>query len=222
MRERIKVLASLFVCAYTCANGNEAAGDDDMADIATLEALGFSKEEVFQRVVDTIVRDLTKQSYSDEDGDHSYYGESEFSEGIRKAALERIDAEVAKTASEFVEPRIGDILTNLTFQKTNGWGEAKTEPLTLREFLVERASAYMTEEVDSDGKTRKESSSSFWSKKGTRAAHMVDKYLHYHIDEQMKKAFGDLNSQVAKGLNAAVCDSISGILAKLKVTTTIR
>lgn len=192
-----------------------------MTDISTLEALGFSKEEVFQRVVDTIVRDLTKCSHEDEDGER-WYGESEFSEGVRKAALAHIDAAVARTASEHVEPRIGEILTNLTFQKTNGWGEPKTEPMTLKEFLVERASAYMTEDVDSDGKTRAESSSSFWNKKGTRAAYMVDKYLHYHIDTEMKKAFNDLNTQVAKGLNASVQESLRGILAGLKVHTAIR
>jgi hypothetical protein len=192
-----------------------------MTDISTLEALGFTKEEVFQRVVDTIVRDLTKRSHEDEDGER-WYGESEFAEGIRKAAMDRIDVMVAKTAAEHVTPRIDAILAALTFQKTNGWGEPKTEPMTLKEFLVERAAAYMTEEVDSNGQSRRESSSSMWNKRSNRATHMVDRYLQHTIDTEMKKAFGDLNSQVAKGLNAAVQDSLRGVLAGLKVTTAIR
>jgi hypothetical protein len=186
-----------------------------VADTATLEALGFTKEEVFQRVVDTIVRDLTQSRYEDEDGDH-YFGESEFKRGVDKAVRKAIDAKVTAVADTHITPRVSELIDNVTLQQTNSWGEKTGSPVTFTEYLVQRAEAYMVEPLSFDGKTKGESSSYGWSAKTTRVAYMVDRHLHYSIDTAMKKALADANTTIAKGLNDAVTTAIKNITVQVK------
>lgn len=186
-----------------------------MADPATLEALGFTKEEIAQRVVDTIVRDLTQSRHEDEDGE-SWFGESDFKRGIDKAVQARIDAEVTRTADEFIAPKIAELIDGCTLQQTNQWGEKRGAPITFIEYLVQRAEAYMTEPVSYDGKAKPESGSYSFTAKGTRVAYMIDKHLNYHIEAAMKQALSEANASIAKGLNEAVRTAISGLQVQMK------
>lgn len=186
-----------------------------MADTATLEALGFTKEEIFQRVVDTIVRDLTQSRHEDEDGE-SWFGESEFKRGIDKAVQARIDAEVSKTADLHIAPRIAELIDGVTFQQTNQWGEKRGESVTFIEYLVQRAEAYMTEKVNYEGKTQKEGSGYSFTAMGTRVSYMIDKHLNYSIETAMKSAVQEANNSIAKGLNEAVKIAISNLTVQVK------
>ena len=190
-----------------------------MSDLATLEALGFTKDEIAKRVIDRIVSAVMQTAHEDEDGDQ-YIGNSQFKIGLDKAVRERIDAEVTRVADEQITPRIGDMIDAVTLQKTNAWGEPKAEPISFREYLIQCAERYMTEPVDYQGKP-KEPGSYSWSQKSTRVVHMIHSHLQYQIDAEMKKAFADLNSNVAKGLHEAVRLSINETLGKLRVETKI-
>lgn len=186
-----------------------------MADTATLEAFGFTKEEVFQRVVDTIVRDLTQSRYEGEDGDH-WFGESEFKRGIDKAVQARIDAKVNEVADKHVAPRINELIENCTLQQTNRWGEKVSASVTFTEYLVQRADAYMVEPLDFQGKTKEESGSYGWSAKTTRIAYAIDKHLHYSIHTAMKNVLAQANSTIAAGLNEAVKTAIGNLTVQVK------
>jgi hypothetical protein len=192
-----------------------------MADTAAIEALGFTKDEIAQRVVDTIVRDLTHRRHEDEDGE-SWFGESEFKQGIDKAVRERINAEVERVADEHIAPRIAEMIDGATLQQTNQWGEKRGEPVTFIEYLVQRAEAYMTEPVSYDGKVKGENGGFSWSAKGTRVAYMIDKHLNFSIEKAMKQALSEANASIAKGLNDAVKTAIGNLTVQMKTEVKTR
>ena len=180
-----------------------------------LEALGFTKEEIAERVIDRITASILTTGATDEDG-YGYEVPSEFKRDLDKAVKARIDAEVTRIGDEHILPHIADLIDGVTLQQTNQWGEAKGEPVTFTEYLVERAEAYMTEPVDYNGKTKKESGNFSFSAKGTRVAYMIDKHLHYAIDTAMKKALADANATIAKGLNESVRTAIKNLTVNVK------
>lgn len=185
-----------------------------VADADTLEALGFSKDEIANRIIDRAVAQLLSATDEDEDG-YSYGVPSTFAAQIDKVIREKIDAAVVKAGDEVIAPRISELVTGHTMQATNQWGEARGEKITFTEYLVQRASAYMTEQVNYEGKAKGTDSYS-WTAKGTRVAYMIDKHLHYHIDTAMKKALQDANNSIAKGLNEAVRVAISNLTVNVK------
>jgi hypothetical protein len=195
--------------------------EQPMSNAATIEALGFTKDEIAQRVVDTIVRDLTQQSHEDEDGER-WFGESEFKRGIDKAVRERIDAEVTRVADEHIAPRIAELIDGCTLQQTNQWGEKRGEPVTFTEYLVQRAEEYMVEPVSYDGKTREQNGGYSFTAKGTRVAYMIDKHLNFAIETAMKQALGEANASIAKGLNEAVRTAISNLQVQMKTEVKTR
>jgi hypothetical protein len=186
-----------------------------MADTATLEALGFSKEEIANRVVDKIVAGLTQNRYEDEDGER-WFGDSEFKQGIDRAVRERIDAEVTRVANEHIAPRVAELIEGATLQQTNQWGEKRGEAVSFIEYLVQRADAYMAEPVSFDGKTKAESNGYGWSAKTTRLSYAIDRHLQYSIDTAMKKVLSDANAHLGKNLNDAVKIALGNLTVQVK------
>lgn len=185
-----------------------------MAD-STLEALGFTKEEIADRIIDRAVAQLLQATAEDEDG-FSYGVPSTFASKIDKVIREKIDAAVIKVGDEFIEPRITAMVEGHVLQKTNEWGERRGEPVSFTEYLVQRAEAYMTEQVNYEGKAQKESGSYSFTAKGTRVAYMIDKHLHYSIDTAMRKALQEANTTIGKGLSEAVNTAIKNITVNVK------
>jgi hypothetical protein len=183
----------------------------------TIESLGITREEAAERVIQKLAEQMLYDEEYDEDG-NAFRGHSSFVTEVNKAIKERINAEVAKLGDSEIEPRIAGLIDGVTLQATNSWGEATGKPVTFREYLVERAEAYMTEQVNYEGKSKAESRDSYsWSAKSTRVAHMIHQHLHYHIESAMKEALGNFNSTVAKGLHEATRVALNGVLAGLKV-----
>ena len=180
-----------------------------------LEALGFSKEEIAERVIDRICSSILSTQTSDEDG-YGYEIPSEFKRDLDRAVKARIDAEVTRIADKHITPRIGELIEGVSLQRTNEWGEAKGEPVTFTEYLVQRAEAYMTETVDYQGKSKKENGSFSFTGCGTRVAYMIDEYLHHSIETAMKQALADANATIAKGLNETVRNAINNLTVNVK------
>jgi hypothetical protein len=180
-----------------------------------LETLGFSKGEIEKRVIETAVDRLLQSRGWDEDGDETVYS-SELARKLEDVIRKRIDDQVVALADKYIAPRIGETIEGLVLQETNRWGEKKGQAVTFIEYLVQRAEAYMTEQVDYNGKPKGTDSFS-WTARSTRVSHMIHQHLHYQIEAAMKQAFAQLNSAVAKGLHETVRLQINEVLAKLKV-----
>lgn len=185
-----------------------------MSDVATLEALGFTKDEIAERIIDRAVQQLLKAEDHDEDG-YSYGVPSTFASQIDTVIRQKIDEAVVKAGDEVVAPAIGKLLEGHVMQRTNEWGEKRGEAVSFNDYLVQRAEAYMVEQVDFQGRA-KQTSDYNWKPSGTRVATMIDKYLHHHIEQAMKEALSQANSHIAKGLNEAARIAISNLQVVVK------
>lgn len=186
-----------------------------------LEALGFTKEELQNRVVDKLCEELlTTITYDEESEEISV--SSEFRGKLDKAIRSRIDKAINTLAEKYVLPNVDSYIESMTLQQTNKWGERIGAPVTFIEYLTSRADAYMREEVDFEGKTKEEKCGYTFNKRGTRVAYMVDKHLHYSIEQAMKSALSQANSSIANGLAEACKTAINNVAATLKVQATYK
>lgn len=179
-----------------------------MAEI-TLEALGLKAEDIADRVVNRIVEKMLSDSIHDEWGD-----EAEKPSAFRKALQARMIAQINKSieeiAAKHVLPNITQYLETFCLQETNSWGEKKGKPVTFVEYLVQRADAYMKEEVDYSGKSKAEDSYN-WRKNTTRVAYLIHEHLQYNITRAMKEALQTANNSIVGGIQKAVQVSLSNL-----------
>ena len=176
-----------------------------------LESLGFSREELQQRVVDQ----LCERAWNGED-----YTDGTLQKAILLKVKEQINATVNALADQHVLPRVTELIEGTVLQETNGWGEKIGKPMTFIEYLVAKAGDYMTETVDSAGKGKADSQSSYWSGKQARMSYMIEKHLHYSIETAMKDALKIVNGSIATGIEKTVKMKLEEVLASLKVGIT--
>ena len=186
-----------------------------MTDL-TLESLGFTKEELQQRVINQLCEQFTTTvGYNQDDG--SYPVETDFAKQIEKLVKNRIDETINAIAEKHVLPNVTQYVENLTLQETNKWGEKKGGKVTFIEYLIHRAEAYMQEQVDHNGKGKSESGGYSWSGVQTRITYLVHEHLRYSIDTAMKQAMKEATGQIARGIHETVRMQLNEISAKLKV-----
>lgn len=173
--------------------------------------LGLSIEKLREVVIERATAQLVA-SVRDRDYSHSM-------EGIINNATA---AAVKEYADQVVLPQVRDQLEDVCFQMTNEYGEKKGEKMTFRQFLVNRADAWMTEPVDFRGKTKAEVYGGSWSKYQTRVAHLVHEHLHFSIRHAIETALKDMNSKVATGLAETVKTQLALVLAGLKVSVSTK
>lgn len=181
-----------------------------------LELLGMTQEELQDRVINKICADLLTSYLYDDEGE-SVRGANRFSEKLNKAARERIDQKVKSLADKRLKPKISETIEALCLQETNKWGEAIGKKLTFTEYLVKAAENYLTEEVNHEGVSKKESTWSSWKAYGTRISYLVHKHLQYSIENAMKSAVDNANKSIAEGLEKACKIKLDEIRQKLDV-----
>lgn len=181
----------------------------------TLESLGFTKEDLQERVIEHISAQLLAGKTYDEDGNEEY-ADSQFKRKLEERLKKHLDDRVNAIAEEHLLPRVTTLMETLVLQTTNKWGEKKGEPVTFIEYLVQRAEEYIKEDVNHAGKSRSEDSYS-WSKSTTRIAYMIHQHLQYNIETAMKKALQEANSAIAGGIEKAVKIKLEEIAAGMKV-----
>lgn len=186
-------------------------------DMNTLQTLGFSIEQLQQRVVDQICDTLLSCRHEDEDGESSFYGSSEFKRKLDAEIKKRIDETINALAEKHVLPNVAEYIENLTIQQTNEWGEKRGESITFIEYLTKRAQAYMQEKVNHEGKTKDENGSYSWNAKQTRITHLVEKHLHFSIEKAMKESLSIATGEIAKGIHETTRLKLNEIAASLKV-----
>jgi hypothetical protein len=170
----------------------------------TLESLGFSQEELQTRVIEKLCQDILRSVGFDYDGDREVDVDSQFSKTVEKRTKEHIDATINALAEKHLLPNVTTFIENLTLQATTQWGEKRGEKITFIEYLTQRAEAYMSEQVNFEGKSKGESGGYSWSGTQTRITHLVNKHLHYSIEMAMKNALQIANSAIAKGIEETV------------------
>lgn len=187
-----------------------------MANELTLESIGLDQDKLAEKLVDRLAQNMLTSIGYDENGD-DWFGASPFAGKLDKMVKARLDQIVTELADKHVLPRVNEIVEGLVLQQTNQWGEKVGKTVTFIEYLTQRADAYMQEDVSYEGKTKGESGGFSWSKRSTRVAYMIDKHLHYSIEQAMKAALANVNTSIAKGLEEATKTAIREVTGKLKV-----
>lgn len=182
-----------------------------------LSAVGLTQNELADRIVDQVVDRLLDASGIDDNGNETEPFLEAFDREMRKKVKAKIDDAVVSIAARHVLPNVESYVENLCLQETNSWGEKQGEPVSFVEYLVQRADAYLNEEVGYDGKSRKQSDYGF-RKEGTRIAHLVHAHLHYSIEKAMKEAMKNANESIAGGIQKTVGIKLAEITEALKVT----
>lgn len=183
-----------------------------------LESLGFTQDELQQRVVDQICRQvLTSKGYDPETGDE-WDEDSALNRDLRKVVVKRIDEQIARMAEQHILPNVSKYIEELTLQKTNQWGEKTGKEVTFIEYLVQRAEAYMLEKVNYKGMTPDHYS------KGTqtRLTHLVNEHLHYSIQRAMKDALQIATSSISKGIQETVKLKLQELSESLQVAVKMK
>ncbi|MCP4569575.1 MAG: hypothetical protein GY841_18515 [FCB group bacterium] len=186
----------------------------------TLESLGLTQEEITERIIDNMVDRLMKQCSFDEDGDECHRS-SELWKKLQVKIEERIDTAIEEIADKHVIPKVDTFIENLVLQQTNKWGEAKGEPVTFVEYMVERAMSYMTDKVDDCGKSKSESNTYGWSGTQTRLNNAIDRHLQHFISVAMESVLKDGVDCIRDSIVETAKIQLREVASKLKVSTTI-
>jgi hypothetical protein len=180
-----------------------------------LKALGISKKEIEDRIVNAVSEAILSDVGYDGEGEETF-GDSAFHKKTKELIQKRIDAAISALAAKHVLPNVSSHIENLVLQETTKWGEKVGKPVTFIEYLTQRADDYMREEVNFEGKVKGQDSYQ-WRAAGTRIATMVDKHLQYSIESAMKKALENANSSIVGGIQGAVKIKLAEVAAQLKV-----
>lgn len=174
--------------------------------------LGITQEELREQVIERATAALVERV------DNGDYSRSRMNQAVTRAT----DEAVKQYATETVLPLVKAQLETIIFQATNTWGEKTGKALTFREYLVDRAERWLTEQVDYEGKAKGENSFGSFKASQTRVAHMVHQHLHYNIEKAMKEALASANSQIVQGIQKTVEIKLAEISAAMRVEVKTR
>lgn len=192
-------------------------------DIKTLEALGISKEELAERIIESAVDQLLSSTGFNPETEEETRYESRFKREIEKRVQESVDTKIAALAQEHVLPRVGEMIEAADMKVTNKYGESKGPAMTFKEYIAHRAQVYMTEDVDYHGNSKadleaKNESTYNWRSCGPRLTVLMRNYIRGSLETQAKAAVNDVNKVIAANIAKAAQDAIAAASANLKVT----
>ena len=173
-----------------------------------LTDLGISEAELREQLLERATQGIVDAFVHDEEINSVFKGIVE----------EAADASAERASAEVIGPLFDTGIESVILQQTTRWGDAVGEPVTFREYLVQRAEGYLVERVDFEGKTEKESRHHQFKASQTRIAYMIDQHLQYHITTMMKDAMGQVNAALAEGVAEAVKIKIGEVADSLKLT----
>jgi hypothetical protein len=115
------------------------------------------------------------------------------------------------------------MIESCNMRQTNAYGEPKGPSMTFKEYLAHRAQTYMTEDVDSSGRSKadletKGESTYNWRNAGPRLATMMRAHIAAELERNAKAALASVNEEVVKSLQKAAIDAIQKTASAVKVS----
>lgn len=194
-------------------------------DLKSLEALGITKEDLFERIVERAVSDLMESHGFDEDErEHTY--SSQFKREIDKRIQQAVDAKITALANEHLVPRVGEMIEQADMRRTNNYGEPKGPSLTFKEYIASRAEVYMSEDVDYHGKSKADleargESTYQWKSSGPRLNVLMRLYIGDELAKKTQAALTDVNKAIAEGIQRTAVQAIQQAAANLTVAVKV-
>lgn len=182
-----------------------------------LQTLGFTQEQLQDRVVQAMCdRLMTEVSVDDEGCEH--WHTSTVGRKLSEMVKQKVNDAVQAVAEKYVLPNVSEYLEKLSIKATNRYGEEKGPPQTFIEYITARAEAYMTEEVNHEGKGKSQHDYGSWTARGTRIAFMVHQHLQYTLDSIIKDAIKNANDKLIIGIQETCRIKLREVADALKVT----
>ena len=100
---------------------------------------------------------------------------------LEKTMIDDLNTQVLDSAKEQINTIIEGVIAG-TIQRTNKWGEAKGEPITLKELIINESKQWFTQTVDRDGKDT-EANRYHHDRDTTRAQWIVKKQVQPLVKE---------------------------------------
>ena len=179
--------------------------------------LGISQEEMIEKVVDAMSDKIL--AAPDDDMDNTHYRNT-IIEKLDMVIAERIESEVRKNFDRHVTPRIEEMIADMTFTKTNNWGERAGKTLTLREFLIEKAEAYMGEDVNAQGHSKSQCRGHSFYGAGNRLSVMIDNHLEAEFKRVVDDIYQIANKGFEDGIKAEMTRAIEDVSKRMQVSIT--
>ena len=186
-------------------------------DIKTLEALGISPEDLGNRIVDQCVEALLNSTGFNPDTEEETRYESRFKREIEARIQKAVDEKIATLAAVHLIPKVGEMIEMTDMHKTNAYNEAKTPPMTFKEYIAHRAEEYMSEAVNIRGLSKAEDNNYQWQVAGPRLTILMRIYIRETLEKHAKAAITDVNKVIAKNIETAARDAITAAASALKV-----
>ena len=180
-------------------------------DLATLESLGITREEVLKRVVNQIL----SQEFKEEDSD-------EFSMRVTRLVAKMVEKKFSEQTTAVLDKFMGeDLMKGLEtyiIQKTNSWGERVGDPQTFRQYITSRAEAYLLEKVDRDGRTN----DAYGDKNQTRGAWIISNAIGDNLRKILSEAMMNAQTVLAKSVTETVKLQMEEIVKKFNLNITLQ
>ena len=191
-------------------------------DIKTLEALGITREELAERIIESAVDQLLSSTGFNPETEEETRYESRFKREVEARVQQAVDAKIAALAEVHVLPRVGEMIEAADMRKTNRYGEPVSQSMTFKEYIAHRADVYMTEDVDFHGNSKadleaKGDSTYNWRSCGPRLTVLMRSYIRDSLEKQATAAVADVNKVIAKNIERAARDAITSAASNLKV-----
>lgn len=181
-----------------------------------LEALGFTREELQEKVIDRICKQFLGNYSWDEDGERDWE-DSLFAKKLQQRVKDQVDTSIDRLAQQHVLPNVDRYIENVTLQETNRWGEKRGTPMTFKEYLAQRAEHYLTEKVNHRGEAKRESDSSYFDGKQTRITYLIDQYLSYAISSALKSALDSIDKTLTNGIQGTIRAQLEALSKNVQI-----
>lgn len=176
-----------------------------------LEALGFSREEIQNKIVDAAVEDLLSGVSVDDEG-NAHRMASRLRESFNTELTQRIADTVSNLVSTLVTP---EYIRATTFPRYSKYGEKKGDPLTFKEFVEQCVSKILDAKVDDSGKILEPGSYGYDRGKHFMSG-LVEKAVERELREAIQKGLINIQQEVTNALKAAATEIITKITASIK------
>lgn len=171
--------------------------------------LGMTDKELREQVIERAAEKLRE---SIDQGDYGH---------LDRIVKEATDKAVSRYIEKSIVPLVEKNIEAITFQATNQWGEARGGTRTFREYILERAEAWLQEKVDFNGKPKGTDGYS-WHPHQTRIAHMIHEHLHWNIKNAVEGMLKSANEHIVGGIQETVKIKLAEIQTALSIQTKVK
>lgn len=175
------------------------------------EALGISRDELINKIVDAAVEDLLSSVSTDDEG-NSYKMSSRLREDFNTELTKRISSTVSGLVDSLVTP---EYIRTTTFPRYSKYGEKKGDPLTFKEFVEQCVNKILDSRIDDSGKILEPGSYGYDRGKHFMSG-LVEKTIERELREAIQKGLINIQQEVTNALKAAATEIITKITASIK------